>query len=681
MTRLRRDRPIIELIGTLVPRSLKEWLKPPRHLLVLFLAVVVLLTATLVWLSWQLVRQDRALAGQRLEERREAAAELAVAALEKSLLEVEERLSALSRLPAGEAAAEAYTYAAGLAGDSALVLLRAGHLEAFPAGRVVFYPIRAGAPSVPASTFAGVETLEFLREDYPRALAGLRPLVRSSDPLIRAGALLRLARVLRKSGQGREALATCEDLAKLGTVPVEGLPAELVARQARLALLERLERREELAREASALYRDLQTGRWRLTRAEYGFYLEEALRRLGGAGPREGLESAMARASAVEFLWTAWQAIRQGEGDPQGRRLEWFSAQPLLVLWRASSETLAALVAGPGLVESRWLAAVRPMVRGHGVRIALTGTDGRAVAGQAEAEPSRQALRLASVTHLPWNLHAITVDAGAELASSAARRRVLLSGLSLVAVLTLAGGYFAWRAMSRELAVSRLQSDFVSAVSHEFRTPLTALRQLSELLVSGRVAGEQDRQEYYELIAHESQRLGRLVEGLLNFGRVEAGALEFRFEAVDPAALVREVVQEFRRESGTRGYQVELTADGPAPPVRADRAGLSCVVWNLLDNAVKYSPESFTVWVEVEREGPWIVIRVRDRGLGIPPGEQTEIFRKFVRGQAARARSILGTGIGLAVASQIVAAHGGNITLQSRPGEGSTFTVRLPITD
>jgi signal transduction histidine kinase len=226
--------------------------------------------------------------------------------------------------------------------------------------------------------------------------------------------------------------------------------------------------------------------------------------------------------------------------------------------------------------------------------------------------------------------------------------------------------------------VARLQSEFVSSVSHEFRTPLTTLCQLSEMLMRGRLAGEQECRESYALLHQESDRLRRLVEGLLNFGRLEAGKMQLRFETVDAAALVRQWAAEFAGGQQARGHRLEVAADAETVAVRADHEALRCALWNLFDNAVKYSPDCDTVWVEAGRNGRNVVITVRDRGAGIARSEQKRIFRKFVRGSAARGSEVGGTGIGLATARQIVRAHGGEITVDSEPGRGSAFRILLP---
>ena len=249
----------------------------------------------------------------------------------------------------------------------------------------------------------------------------------------------------------------------------------------------------------------------------------------------------------------------------------------------------------------------------------------------------------------------------------------------MMSVLLFIGGYFTARAATRELAVARLQSDFVSAVSHEFRTPLTSMRHLTDLLDRGVVSEEDRRRQYYSALSHETTRLHRLVESLLNFGRMEAGALEYRFEPVCLAELVEEVVADFRRESAAAGHQIEVTADHNLPELRIDREAFARVVWNLLDNAAKYSPDATAILVNLAREGDRAALRIQDHGLGIPAEEQREIFKKFVRGSAARASNVKGTGVGLAMVQHTVRAHGGEIRLESKAGAGSTFIVLLPM--
>ena len=652
----------------------RQWLEPPRHWLVLFLAITLVLAGALGWVSWQLLQQDRALALQRTQERQESAADLATAALQKNLTELEEQLTALAAVASPKTA----EFARELPPDSIVVILHSGGIEALPKGRLVYYPVVPAAKEPPASTFLETDLLEFQRRDHVAAITALGKFGRSTDAPTRAAALVRLGRNFRKIGRWPEALGTYEELYRLDSVPVGGLPAGLVAREAKCSLFEQRQDREGLQKEAAALHAELLSARWALPRAAYSFHMEEARRWAGVAHLDPRAEEALALAEGVETLWEEWQRVRRGEGKPAGRAALRQRERPILTLWRASAGRMAALAAGPGYLERRWLRDLQPIVEGHGAEIALVDAQGRPVLGRAPGSDNRSSVRLASATQLPWTLQAFTRPDSPAVATFRTRRRLLLSGLCVAALLLAAGSYFVGRAVARELAVARQQSDFVSAVSHEFRTPLTTLRQLSELLAKGRVATQEHRQQYYDLLLRESERLHRLVEGLLNFGRLEGRKLQYRFERLDAADLLRGTVADFQGEADARGYRLELGANGLAAPVRADREALRCVLWNLFDNAVKYSPDCSTVWVDLEREADRVVIAVRDRGFGIPRSEQEQIFQKFVRGAAAKAQSIRGTGIGLAMARQIVAAHGGRITLESEPGVGSTFRVILP---
>jgi signal transduction histidine kinase len=446
-------------------------------------------------------------------------------------------------------------------------------------------------------------------------------------------------------------------------------------------LLDEVNRHDELQREASALCADLLNGRWRLMRGAYRFYAQETRRWfIPNSNFQAREQDAVALAAAVEVLWEEWQRIRRGEGPSAGRRSLWVNERSVLLLWRSTPERLVAQAAGPHYLESQWRVALQPLVDRQRVRLTLTDADGHPVLGQLVGNASPQVVRIAADTQLPWTLHVSSADPGADLAQLADRRRLQLAGLALMAMLLLVGGYFITRAVTRELEVARLQSDFVSAVSHEFRTPLASLRQLSELLADGRVSSDDRRRQYYEALRRESERLHRLVEGLLDFGRMEAGAREYRFETIDPVALVQNVGREFAQEVAERGYVLEFDLDGSLPAIRADREALSRTLWNLLDNAVKYSPACKTVWIEATQLDNRLAIRVRDQGLGISADEQPHIFKKFVRAASADVAGVKGTGLGLAMVQHIVAAHGGEIRVESQPDVGSTFTIVLPTT-
>jgi signal transduction histidine kinase len=261
------------------------------------------------------------------------------------------------------------------------------------------------------------------------------------------------------------------------------------------------------------------------------------------------------------------------------------------------------------------------------------------------------------------------------------RRSLWLAGVALMLMLVLAAAYAIHRGVSQELRVARLQSDFVAAVSHEFRSPLTTLRTITELLAQDRIADESRRRQSYLFLDRETNRLHRLVEDLLDFGRMESGRKQYRMEDHDAFQLVRAVVADFSEEAAAGGFRVETHLSSGRATIQADEEAFRRAVRNLLENAIKYSPVCRTVWVDGALNDHQVSISVRDQGMGIEPQEQREIFQKFVRGKAAKKAGIKGTGIGLSMVRQIVDALGGEIRLESVVGLGSTFTIVLPLVE
>jgi signal transduction histidine kinase len=264
-----------------------------------------------------------------------------------------------------------------------------------------------------------------------------------------------------------------------------------------------------------------------------------------------------------------------------------------------------------------------------------------------------------------------------EAGDFAARRRLLSAGLAAIVLLLAGGSYLLWRVVQRELAVARLQTDFVAAVSHEFRTPLTSLHHITELLEEDDDLPVERRKAFYGVLGRSTERLTRLVESLLDFSRMEGGRKPYDLQPVDAGEIAAQVVSDFQKEGIAAGFRIDLNVEGPSA-LSADPGALTHALRNLLDNAIKYSPRQRDVSVSVRAQGREVAIAVRDRGMGIPPQERKEIFRKFMRGSQAKRLGIQGTGLGLAMVSHIVRAHGGTIELESEEGHGSTFRLVLP---
>lgn len=599
-----------------------ERMKLPRGLLAAFAAVVLLPSVMLVTLGVRLHEQDRALEERRRREIAEASLERAAGVIHKDIAAIQRRLAAGTPWSPADLAPGA-------------VLLRKG------AGRLLYLPALPTLPEPPEEPFAEADRAEFNPPEPAKALEICTRLAASPNQAIRAGALLRLARLHRKSGNLEAALSAWERLAGIDGVAIAGEPAGLVARRARCRAFEESGRKDDLERESLLLLQDLFSARWPIDREAYLRTLQQGRQWSGqNLSPTEASHHAAAAALSL---------YPQRTGAEGARCL---GASTLI--WQGDD----ALLIDASYRQARWQAPLR---------VTLACRD--------EAAPSGLA-RQPALTGLPW-LIATSLDAG-PLPEFSARRAALFSALVALIVLLCAVAYFAWRAITRELGVARLQSDFVAAVSHEFRTPLTSLRQFNEMLVEEPELPADARLSYYEAQGRATSRLSRLVETLLDFGRMEAGRRPYRLELLDAGSLVKEIAAEFSREPASAGFDIQCRVPEHPLVTQADRDALWRAVWNLLDNAVKYSGDRREILIEAAAQGAGVVVRVVDHGLGIPRQEQARLFQKFVRGDSIRRLGIPGTGIGLAMVRHIAEAHGGRVVVSSEEGQGSTFSLLLP---
>ncbi len=233
--------------------------------------------------------------------------------------------------------------------------------------------------------------------------------------------------------------------------------------------------------------------------------------------------------------------------------------------------------------------------------------------------------------------------------------------------------------VSQQKAVERERSQFLYHVTHELRTPLTNIRAYAETLSEGVLKDEAMLRECYNVIVGETQRLSRLVEDILSLSQLEAGAARLTMDDVNTARLVRQVVEDMQAQADDKGVELILSLPAKMPTIRGDKDRLAVVLTNLIGNAVKYTPSRGRVEVRCEDDGQRFRVEVRDTGIGIAPEDQPRVFEKFYRSADERVAQQPGTGLGLALAMEIVRAHGGTIELRSTPGEGSVFTAILPV--
>lgn len=253
---------------------------------------------------------------------------------------------------------------------------------------------------------------------------------------------------------------------------------------------------------------------------------------------------------------------------------------------------------------------------------------------------------------------------------------LILGGLSLVLV---GGILLACRSVTKEMALAKLKSDFVANVSHELRTPLSLIRLYAETLEMGRLTSPEKYQEYFCIIRKESERLSALINNILDFSRIEAGRKEYSFRETNLAELVRNTLESYRFQIEQNGFALEQNIADDLPSVRVDREAIARSLLNLINNALKYSQDQKYLGVNLYRANGSLKLEVVDRGIGIPRSEQPKIFEKFYRVGDPLVHNTKGSGLGLALVRHIVLAHGGQVWVESEPGEGSKFTIALPL--
>ncbi len=327
-------------------------------------------------------------------------------------------------------------------------------------------------------------------------------------------------------------------------------------------------------------------------------------------------------------------------------------------------------------------------------RVNVLDEDGRIVFGPPIRSGEFTVAVRFPTTLYGWRVQ-VSPSASDELTAGVQNRAMLERVMvALSCVVIVLGVVVILLAAERERRISSLKSEFVANVSHELKTPLALVRMFAEMLQSGRVANEEKRQQYLDIIVGESERLSALIENVLDFARVERGRQAYEFAEGSVAEAVTRAVNVYRYRAEREGVELVTELEPGLPTTRIDERAIQLAVINLLDNALKYAGGSQIVTVRVTRENGSVVVRVVDRGPGVPPEDRERIFERFVRGSTARgagsgAPPVRGSGIGLALVKHIAESHGGRAWVEpgvvagqasrgSGANAGASFAVSIP---
>ncbi len=594
----------------------------------------------------------------------------------------------------------------------------------FPGAKPLFlFRVASSSPSAkapPAALVAKVQAgqrWEFEQKDYQKALAAYRQAFnQAADTQMKAELSNAMARVQKKSGLYQEAMKSYESIARdFSQVRIaDGIPLGLAARFELGSLFLATHGVSDSMKTFMDLFRALLNREWPLEEAPYDFFMKgiknsidesfsktpqdpqlQSYKEIFQALDQEEKKERRLTERLLAFQKSAGLELESkisGDSEmPTGSvkrfALELAKLEYLISLpgQKLKTGTAAAeywgLLLNPDYLKNALLgqALKRQNLSGETAWI-VRGRDEQVILSSGKSPSGTASIRANFEGDFPnWSLEFFQNNPRLLNTFLSSRQGIYFYMFLLIAGILIFGLILAVRTVSHELELAKMKSDFVSTVSHEFKSPLTSIRQLAEMLQSGRVPSEERRRQYYDVLLEQSERLSLLIDNILNLAKIEEGRKEFEFKRLDIDHLLREVVSTIQDRVRHEGFVIEIKAEGPTPEVMADRAALAQAITNLLDNAIKYSGEARKVTVSSSVKDRYLVIAVKDFGIGIKKEEMYKVFERFYRGGDELTRSVKGSGLGLTLVKEIVEAHRGKVHLESEPGQGSVFSIMLPL--
>ena len=264
------------------------------------------------------------------------------------------------------------------------------------------------------------------------------------------------------------------------------------------------------------------------------------------------------------------------------------------------------------------------------------------------------------------------------LTGPAGEKTILVNGAPVIKDAVMEGVILVFHDITELRRLERVRQDFVANVSHELRTPLSNIKGYSETLLGGAMRDTANSKEFIDIIYRESERLSKIIDDLLDISRMESGKVKMVFLPVEAGPAIKKVVDVLKNSTAGKSINIELSIQDNLPKMLADEGRFTQVLLNLLDNAIKYTPERGNIRITVSKKENFVQIEVADTGAGIPEKDIPRIFERFYRVDKARSRELGGTGLGLSIVKHIVQAHGGEVGVTSTLGKGSTFSFTIP---
>ena len=536
-----------------------------------------------------------------------------------------------------------------------------------------------------------VNKLEFSRHDYPLAISRYKEIINTDNiAATKIQALLGLGRIYKKTKQFDQAIETYQTL--ISNHPNEMLLERLPVKA--LGLLELIRLYHQTgdsitgSQISDELFRFLMSPSIKVEKTPYEYLVNE--------WKKFKLDIHETKLKSLEDIIKLTNHLHQINGMSTGlmadkRELRFIDSDlypGLIVHGTDSSQSEFAWVMSADSIIKQALPAI----------FNLLGPEGVFSWNVIKEENPSSAINF-PVGYPPWRLQIDKQDLATWERLFKTSQGVLLLVFVFIFLLMIAGLVFMLYTLNQQMRLNKMKSHFISNVSHEFKTPLTSIRHMTEIMHLKRIDSEDRKEEYLHSMLEQCDHLGHLIENILDFSKMEEDIKNYRFEAHQINEILSDLIPVFKGRIPDESFELNLRMEDRPPHMMLDKDAILQVFYNLLDNAYKYSEGGSKIdlslslvdqkqqtidriqaeGLRLRNEGKSISISVRDYGMGISEKDLGRIFERFYRGDKLRIEGIKGSGIGLTIVKRIVEAHGGQITVESEIDKGTTFTVILPI--
>lgn len=699
-----------------------------KRMFLLFFLGVGLPSLLLGYLAFRGIQNDQALLEkERLNEHRRIA-ELITQSIDENIFEVEQAFqNTIANRQQGSNIALIHSL-----GDlksqhhfvkEVFFFQNAGKIR-FPMAKLLFLPddstqslyVQPRSSSLVRKIRAG-QQLEFQQKKYREALTSYEQAIeQTSTRQIKGELLSAVARVQKKSKLFQDAIKSYETIAQEFSQvrTAEGIPLGLAARLELGSLYLAIDDSSKAIETLIELYKALIQREWRLEKAQYDFFAQNINKSI------DEILSPASLPSSLESYGKTYQLLKREEKKQreitenllifqESAKMDLLAKVPqeqdeslrpwkrlALELGRQSylvsllcqsirdenqaDEFWGLLLDSDYLKDILLQQSIQDHVSSEKTEWAVKGKEDETILKSENFPSGSMTVRANFVENFPpWSLVLYQQNPALFETFLTSRRGIYFYMFLLIAGILMFGLILTVRTVAREMELAKMKSDFVSAISHEFKSPLTSIRQLAEMLQTGRIPSEERRQKYYDVLLEQSERLSLLTDNILSFAQIEEGRKEFKFEMADIGALLNDIVSTLQDRVCHEGFEIQIDIDKSLPEIRIDTAAMTQAVTNLMDNAIKYSDKKKKIVTRSFTENQNLIIAVQDFGVGIKKEEIGKVFERFYRGGDELTRTVKGSGLGLTLVKQIVEAHQGSVHVESEPGRGSTFSIILPL--